>query len=149
MKRWALVSGGAVVSVVEQENAPATAGLWIECTAQSVGPGNTWDGQNFGPVPAKSYKLMTTAAFWARFTNNELVGYDVGMQHDPAASPNDKKAAAKLRLFRRDTSDAGVVKPASNKVVALVADLEAAGIIAAGRATQITGTPIAAEEAAD
>lgn len=146
MKRWALVSGGLVVTVVEQEAAP-TGGTWVECTNQPVGPGCTWSGSVFGPVPATVYKLIKTSAFWDRFSNNELVDYDVAMQHDPAASSNAKKSAAKLRLFRRATSDDGFVKLAANKTVTFVADLETAGILAVGRAVQITGTPITPDEA--
>jgi len=146
MKRWALVSDGYVINVVEQDVAPTT-GAWVECTNQPIGPGCTWNGSVFGPVPATVYKLIKTTAFWDRFSNGELVDYDVAMQHDPSASSNAKKSAAKLRIFRQSASDDGFVKLGSSKTVTFVADLETSGVIAAGRAVQITGTPITPDEA--
>jgi hypothetical protein len=94
-------------------------------------------------------QLITTEAFWARFTNAELVDYDVAMQHDPAASSAAKKAAAKLRIFQRDADQTGYRKLTANKVTTTLADLETAGILAAGRAATILTTPITADEAFD
>ena len=107
---------------------------------------------DFAP-PRKVYTNIDTEAFWERFTQAELVAYDVAMQHDPAAGNPAKKAAAKLRIFRRDASDAGYRNLTKPKVRTFVQELEAASdtmggtILAVGRATVILDTPITVDEA--
>ena len=98
-------------------------------------------------APSETRSRIKTQAFWDRFTNAELVDYDVAMQHDPAATNAAKKAAAKLRIFRREASDAGFVSLAKNRVVAFVQGLEG-GVLQAGRAATILGAPITDDEAA-
>lgn len=45
MKRWALISAGTVINVVEQPAAPEVGGAWVECGA--VGPGWLYNGSAF------------------------------------------------------------------------------------------------------
>ena len=101
------------------------------------------------PVPAFTappiYRRITTAAFWDRFTTAELVDYDVAMQHDPAATTQAKKAAARLRVFRREASDAGNLRITAPRLVNFVADLVTASIIAAPRQADILAPVTAAE----
>ena len=146
MKRFALIQEGAVVNVVEQLSLPDIAGQWVECTGQRVGPGFAWDGARFFK-PATLRALIATPAFWDRFTNAELVDYDVAMQHDPSASNAQQKAAARLRIFRREASDAGFVNLAKNRVVAFVQGLEG-GVLQAGRAATILSAAITDDEVA-
>ena len=110
--------------------------------------GYSWDGQDFTPPPPTVYERITVGAFWDRFTNAELVDYDVAMQHDPAATNAAKKAAAKLRIFRRDVGEVGSCKLTGNKVRNFVQDLETTGILAAGRAAAILDAPITEDEKA-
>jgi len=98
-------------------------------------------------VPDVVRARISTAAFWDRFTNAELVDYDVAMQHDPAASNAAQKAAARLRIFRREASDAGAVNLSKQRVVNFVQGLEG-GVLQAGRAATILGAPITDDEAA-
>jgi len=100
---------------------------------------------NRPPLVAPS--RITTDAFWGRFTNAELVDYDVAMQHDPAATNAQQKAAARLRIFRREASDAGAVNLSKQRVVNFVQGLEG-GVLQAGRAATILGAPITDDEAA-
>lgn len=85
---------------------------------------------------------IRTEAFWDRFTNAELVAYDVAMQHDPAATTAAKKDAAKLRIFQRDADAVGYRDLSKNKTRDLVTNLEASGVIGVGRAAQILDAPI-------
>lgn len=97
------------------------------------------------PAPVVRERI-STPAFWDRFTNAELVDYDVSMQHDPLASNAAQKASARLRIFRREASDAGFIVLGKPRVTAFVQSLEG-GVIAVGRAAAILA-PITADEAA-
>jgi hypothetical protein len=145
--RFALIRGGRVANIVEQDSTPTIPGQWVDVTGQAVGPGWQYDGANFTPPPATVYEKITTEAFWDRFTNNELVDYDVAMQHNPADTNNAKKDAARLRIFRRDAGEAGYRNLTKTKVRSFVQALETSGILAAGRAAVILDTSISDDEA--
>jgi hypothetical protein len=98
-------------------------------------------------VPDVVRSRISTAAFWDRFTNAEMVDYDVAMQHDPSATNAAQKAAARLRIFRREASDAGFVNLSKPRVVSFVQGLEGS-VLLAGRAATILTTPITDDEAA-
>ena len=98
-------------------------------------------------APSETRSSIKTPAFWDRFTNAELVDYDVAMQHDPSASNAQQKAAARLRIFRREASDAGFVNLAKNRVGAFVQGLEG-GVLQAGRAATILSAAITDDEMA-
>lgn len=147
MKRWALIVNGTVVTVIEQQNSPNAGfvGSWVECTGQTVGPGSKWNGSQFSPADAPVYTNIKTSAFWARFTSDELIAYDVAKQHNPADSGSEKNAAAALRVFMNQAGSSGWLALAST--VTFVAGLESSGIVGVGRATVITGTAITQAEA--
>ena len=102
------------------------------------------------PAPVV-YKRISAEAFWERFTNAELVDYEVAMQHDPATSNANKKDAAKMRIFREDTNQTGYRNLTKNKVSSFVTGLESpmngVTVLAAGRASVILTTVISEEEA--
>lgn len=143
--RFALIQGGVVVNVVDKVIPATVTGKWV-ADGVTVAPGYTFDGTTFSPPAAVSYKLITTEAFWERFTAAELVDYDVAMQHDPAGTTAAKKAAAKLRIFQRDADASGYRKLAATKVINVVMGLEGT-VLVAGRAAVILTTPITAAEA--
>lgn len=109
-----------------------------------IAPGVFEGGQS--SVPAR--EEIKASAFWDRFTNAELVSYDVAMQHDPAATAGAQRAAARLRIFRREVSDAGRLNLSRQKVSDFLASLESAGVIAPGRASAILSAPIRPYESA-
>lgn len=146
MARFALIKNGQVVNVVEQAAAPP-GGKWVDVSATPVSPGLTYDGSIFAPVRVV-YKRILSGAFWDRFSNGELVDYDVAMQHDPAASSGAKKDAARLRVFRREIGETGYCDLTRSRVRSFVQGLETAGILAAGRALEILDTPITEDEKA-
>jgi hypothetical protein len=89
---------------------------------------------------------LSAAAFWDRFTNAELVDFDIAMQHNPADTNAAKKAAARLRVWQRRTDVSGYVKIGSQRTLDFVNSL-VPGVIASARATEILTTPIAVDEA--
>lgn len=50
MKRWALISAGVILNVVEQPEAPAISGYWVEVVG-AFGPGDLYDGTTFSKAP--------------------------------------------------------------------------------------------------
>lgn len=138
------VRDGVVVSVEGNTPAAGSEGQWITSpSAPHPKPGWTWDGAVFA---APVYTRIRTEAFWERFTNAELIDYDVAMQHNPADTNNAKKAAAKLRVFQRDADAAGYRDLTKPKVRTFVTGLEG-GVLVVGRATIILDTPITKSEA--
>jgi len=50
MKRWAQISNGVVITVVEQETVPTVPGIWIECSLH-VNSGCIYNDGQFSPAP--------------------------------------------------------------------------------------------------
>jgi len=145
MAKNAWVRNGVVVSVVG-DVLDKVQGQWVDATGFPVKPGWTWDGNAFAAPVDPVYTKISTEAFWERFTNAELVDYNVAIQHDPAATNNAKKAAAKLRIFKADADASGYRKLSANKVSSFVTGLEGT-VLVAGRAAVILTTPITIDEA--
>ena len=145
MAKNAWVRNGVVVTVAG-DVFDTVQGQWVDATGFDVTPGWTWDGVTFAAPVDPVYTKIRTEAFWERFTNSELVDFDVAMQHDPAATNAAKKAAAKLRIFKADADAAGYRRLTANKVSSFVTDLEGT-VLVAGRAAVILTTPITIDEA--
>ena len=86
MQRWALIEGDKVANVVEQDDEPQIGGMWVDCTGQHVGPGHTYDGQQFAaPAPPPEPRIITKVAMLTgRLTQAEFVGILVAAKTDPA-----------------------------------------------------------------
>lgn len=68
MRRWALIQGSAVVTVVEQATSPQIEGHWVECG--NAGPGWTYANGVFSvPTPASVSRHVSVGAFFDRFGN--------------------------------------------------------------------------------
>lgn len=63
MKRWALIHGGTVASVVEQAEQPDSGGQWVDCTSAAVGPGFAWDGDAFLAPEIAPQRYITPGRF--------------------------------------------------------------------------------------
>ena len=131
MARWALIKGGIVATVVEQATQPTVdlGGSWVDITGQHVGPGFTYDGNDFAaPVVAVS---LSPRDFLRRFTAAEREALE-----DLAAggTANVKK---KFAAFKTYIQTGGNVELDDNYIIASLTAMEAAGVIAAGRAAQI------------
>lgn len=154
MSKFAVVDSGIVTNIAVAGGPMASNWISIQGITPQPGIGWSYNGSTFTEPPAPDpivYKLIKAEYFWERFTNSELVDYEVAMQHDPAASNNNKKDAAKMRIFREDTNQSGYRNLSKNKVTTFVAGLESAmngvTVLAAGRANIILTTPITQEEA--
>ncbi len=69
MNRYALIQGGIVANVVEQDDTPQIAGEWVACG--DAGPGWAFDGAVFAPPsipePVAENRNISVGAFFDRF----------------------------------------------------------------------------------
>lgn len=131
MARWALISAGAVVTVVEQPAKPTVdlGGQWVDVTGLHVGPGYTYSGGVFTP-PVRAVSL-TPRQFWCRFTKAEREL----LENKLATGAQGVKD--KISAFRTYILTGGNVELADDYIIASVAAMETAGVIAPGRAAEI------------
>lgn len=90
MKRWALMSGEAVVNVVEQETMPGIPGEWRDCTGHVIGPGQNWDGTPT-QAPAPVVVTMRQARLALRAAG-KLAAVDAAI----TAMPEPARTAARI-----------------------------------------------------
>lgn len=141
MKTFALISGNTVVQIVEQDDTPTVEGQWIEVTGLLVGPGFTYDGTTFTPSVNNEQRHITQLAFLNRFTDAEAVAIDL-------ASIGATVQAASLRRYMQKVNAAKFIDLNRTDTRAGVQALEAAGLLASGRAALILDAPIADSERA-
>lgn len=142
MKLWALIHGGKVSEVVEQDSRPSDA--WVEITGQHVGPGYAYaDGTFSPPVPIRH---ITQFAFRQRFTQAERVAIEIASLDDPTAAAPARQQAAALRVGMGDLAQAKYVDLDHASVTDALSMLEAFGLIAAGRAQEIKDREVAEAE---
>ena len=95
------------------------------------------------PTPAQySDSSITRLAFRSRFTTAEKVALEIAGLDNPAASMPARAQAAALRANQADLAAATFVDLARPDTRAGVQMLEAAGLLAAGRALEILDTPV-------
>jgi len=143
LPRWAQVVGGNVVTVVEQIASPGDG--WQDCTDQHVGPGSGFAGDEF-TAPAASPRHITVLAFRNRFTQSEKIAIEIAALDNPAAAMPQRAQSAALRANQLDVQAANYIDLDRTDTRAGVQVLEAATILAAGRALEILDAPIAAHE---
>ena len=126
MERYAQVVDGIVHQVIESGIDPdGTNGEWIACG--NAGPGWLYDGATFAPPdPAPVSRTITKVAYLKRFTQTERIGI---------------REAAKVNAVVEDylellnlEQDVDLADP---ETIAGVQQLEAAGLLATGRAAEI------------
>jgi hypothetical protein len=89
---------------------------------------------------------ITKLAFDNRFTDAELVTIEMYGLDNPAASMAQRQMAATMRVNQRKIDRAAFIDLARLDTREGVQMLEAAGILAVGRALQILDAPVLAEE---
>jgi hypothetical protein len=132
MNRWALVTNGVCVTVVESAAAPTVnlGGAWVAVDA-SIGPGWQYDGTTWAlPVVRVS---LPVREFLRLFTPAERDALE------DIAATGTAAQRKKLNAFRFYIQTGGNVELADDYIIASVTAMETAGVLGAGRAAQILG----------
>ncbi|MBI3157583.1 MAG: hypothetical protein HYZ20_19560 [Burkholderiales bacterium] len=129
MARWALIRGNTVATIIDQEVEPAIGGTWVDVTGLHVGPGFTYDGGTF-TAPAATVSL-TQREFIQRFTAAEREALE------NKAQTGTQGVKDKIAAFKTYIQTGGRVELNDDYIIAAVMQMEAAGVIAAGRAAVI------------
>ena len=131
MQRYAQLSGDTVFVVIESEIDPdGTNGAWVACP-DHIGPGWTTPdgGATFAaPAPQPVAKVISKVQYLKRFTQAERI-----------AIREAAKTSAVVNDYVQLLDAASDVDLADPDTVAGVQQLEAAGLLAAGRAAEILG----------
>lgn len=98
------------------------------------------------PEPIPEPRRITRLAFRNRFTLQEKVALEIAQLDNPAASMQDRAQAAALRASQADLASATFVDLNNPDTRGGVEMLEAAGLLAVGRATEILDTPFTDSE---
>lgn len=91
-------------------------------------------------------RRVTRLAFRNRFSQAELVTMEMAALDNPAGTSSQRQAAAGLRVMLANVAAATFIDLSRADTRAGVQQLEAAGIIGAGRAAAILDGPIAETE---
>jgi hypothetical protein len=91
-------------------------------------------------------RLVTKLAFRNRFTQAEKVAIEIAALDDPAAAMDARQQAAALRANIKDQENAEFIDLDFAATREGVQSLEAAGLIAAGRASEILDAPVQPNE---
>lgn len=146
----ALIANGIVDNVIlgHPEN------YWdaIDITDMDPRPGVGWayDGDQFtAPVvlPESPPSRVTRLAFRNRFSTSELVALEIASIDDPGAAAPQRQLAATLRVMQANLQAATFIDLQRPDTRAGVEQLEAAGLLAAGRAAAILDAPVQPVEA--
>lgn len=156
--RYALVKSGVVHSVIEADAnfIAQIAAAWdevVELGAARCGPGWVRTQGGFDP-PAPppqepgppEVRRITQLAFLRRLTVDEEVAIEIASQDKPTGSPQERQAAARLRVGVRRLLAAQYVDLDDSEVAATLAGLEQAALLAGGRASEILSAPVQPEE---
>jgi hypothetical protein len=85
---------------------------------------------------------ITKLAFRNRFTTAEKVSLEIASLDDPTAAMSARQQAAGLRVALKDQENASYIDLDRDDTLAGVEMLEAAGLIAAGRAAIVLDAPV-------
>ncbi|WP_440110331.1 hypothetical protein [Acidovorax sp. BL-A-41-H1] len=147
MPYYAQLNGNGVVTSVTETAAvlPAAANLVLVDGLRSDLLGQTYNAitQQFTPpaaVPALRHVIKL--AFRNRFTRAEKVALEMAALDNPAASLAQRQQSAALRADLKDQEGATFIDLDHADLRTGVQALEAAGLIAAGRALQILDAPV-------
>lgn len=90
---------------------------------------------------------ITRLAFRNRFTSAEKIALELASVDNPATPMAQRQRAAAIRVYLADVASSSFVDLSRPDARAGVQQLEAWGLLAAGRALQILGDPILVTEA--
>jgi len=86
--------------------------------------------------------IITRAAFRARFTQAEKVAIEMAGLDDPSATMEIRSQAASIRTYQKDVDAAEFIDLADPATAGGVQVLEAASLLAHGRAAEILTAPV-------
>jgi hypothetical protein len=101
---------------------------------------------DFTVVNQEYLTRMTVLAYRNRFTTAEKVAIEMAALDDPAADMAARTQAAAVRVYVQDLATAKYIDPSDEATRAGTLALEAAGLLAEGRALAILDAPIEAKE---
>ncbi|MEN9885691.1 MAG: hypothetical protein RL758_269 [Pseudomonadota bacterium] len=136
--RYAQIQNGTVSNVIESAADPGAP--WVACG--NAGPGSAYDGANFTAPAQVNSRHITKLAFRQRFTKAERTAIEIASLDDPAATLFARQQAAFIRASQEDLRVANYIDLDRTDTRAGVISMEAAGLLAAGRALQILDAPI-------
>lgn len=113
-------------------------------------PGWSFANDEFSPpvvLPEPARSRITRLAFRNRFSTAELVGLEMAAIDDPAAAAPQRQLAASLRVMQANLQAATFIDLQRPDTRAGVQQLEAVGLLAAGRALAILDAPVEDSEA--
>ncbi len=134
MRKYQLPNGNIIVAEQEFIDAVYPGAILLEESQPEPKP---------EPEPTT---VVTRLAFRNRFTPAEKVGLELAALDDPSAPPEQRQQAATLRAFMKDVDAATFIDLSRPDTVAGVQALEAMGLLAEGRATEILNAPVQAHE---
>lgn len=112
-----------------------------------------WNGKVWTVLPERppapvslDATRITKLAFRNRFTATEKAMLEMAALDDPAAAMPDRMQAATIRAYLADVAAATFIDLSRPDTRAGVQTLEAAGLLAEGRATDILDSPVLPEE---
>ncbi len=86
--------------------------------------------------------IITRAAFRARFTQAEKISIELAGLDDPSAAMEARSQAAAIRTYQKDVDAAEFIDLTDPATAGGVQALEAAGLLAEGRAADILTAPV-------
>ena len=145
MQRFARIEGGIVANVVEAQQAPEG---WLPCG--DAAPGWAYDETTgvFTPpqVESAGKRVVSVLAFRRRFTPAERAAIEWAAVDRPDQPEANRIQAAALRASLADQAVATFIEMEDRDTITGVQTIEAAGMIASGRAVEILTAPVQPEE---
>lgn len=96
--------------------------------------------------PVDHGTIITRAAFRARFTLSEKIAIELAGLDDPSAPMEARSQAAAIRTYQKDVDAAEFIDLTDPATAGGVQALEAAGLLAEGRAAEILTAPVQGSE---
>lgn len=149
MFNYAQIDGGICIAVT-QTHEPVIAPNMVPLAEYSPALlGQAYSGGVFTPVrPAPLPRHVTQLAFRRRFTRDERTAIEWAAV-DRAEQPEEqRRQAAQLRADLTDQAQARYIDLDDPDTISGVLGLEAIGLLLEGRAEEILGAPVQAEERA-
>jgi len=155
MKQFALIENGIVVNVIDVGPEGWESG--IDVTDINPRPGIGWqyddeagftapESPELEPDSVPQNRIITNLAFDLRFTDDERIDIEEASTYDPAASAQERRMSAALRVSQERAKKALFTDLDNPVTRASVEQMEALGLIGPGRAAEILDAPVLDEE---